>query len=208
MSNELNRSNKPSNPAPPLNALQKPAVKKQEPVVRRSVYDEIAERRKREKHKIGVSSHDSFQRDEQPERRYYLGDEIDEILDDIKQSKTEDKTLSEPPVIPESEPEKAELPEGDDDVKVYIPSSGEDIFSATQKLPVEEILDQNVEYTYPRDNPEEYNEDNMDVLPVPTPKKRVGVWVALISVLSGLCVIAAGAYGVVNGYFDGIISML
>ncbi len=203
MSNELNRSNKPSHPAPPLNALQKPAVKKQEPVVHRSVYDEIAERRKREKHKIGVSSHDSFQRDEQPERRFYLGDEIDEILDDVKQS----RAAEEPPQPLVVEPH-AEDSFNDDDVKVYVPSSGEDIFSATQKLPVEDILDKNVEYTYPRDNPEDFNEDNMDVLPVPTPKKRVGMWVALISVLSALCVIAAGAYGVVNGYFDGLISML
>ena len=196
MSNELNQIKKPANPAPPLNALQKPAVKKQEPPKHRSVYDEIAERRKREKHKIGVSSYDSR---EQEERKFHFGDEISEILDEVKQNKT-------------SEPAETTAPEApvpsDDDVKVYVPSGNSEIFSDTHKLPVDEILDKNVEYTYSRDDDENMDEENFDVPPIPDPPKRIGVWVAVISVLSVLCVIAAGAYGVVNGYFDSIIKML
>lgn len=214
MSNELNHTNKPSHPAPPLNALQKPSVKKRETVVRRSVYDEIAERRKYEKHKIGVSSYDSR---EQAERKFTFGDEISDIIDEVKQNKSvepPEKQPAEPPVeaapkVEEvvSEPEQSPVEQPDDDVKVYVPGDDE-IFSKTQKLPIDEILDKSVEYTYPRDKDNFEDEDNYDVPPIPAAKKRIGIWVALISVLSALCVIAAGAYGLVNGYFDGIIKML
>lgn len=174
--------NKPSNPAPPLNAKKNPEVKpevKKEPVVRRSVYDEIAERRRREKHKIGVSSHD------EPEETYRSIDEIGDIIDEVKRSKE------------------------DDDVKVYNPSHNHEEISSHSDKSEPEITEYPVDIYSDDDVGQAYDdEDNYDVPPIPEPKKRIGLWVAIISALSVLCLVAAGAYGVVNGYFDGIISML
>ena len=144
MGNNLSQ-NKPSNPAPPLNAKKSPKIKtdddKPKPV-RRSVYDEIAERRRLEKRGIGVTARES------------------------------------------APPDTLEQNGEDDDVKLYEPAHAQEHDSFD-------------------------DEDNYDVLPpLPKPKKSIGLWVALISALSVLCLIAAGAYGLVNGYFDGIIKML
>lgn len=173
--------NKPANPAPPLNALKNPEVappvKKEQPV-RRSVYDEIAERRRKEKHKIGVTSHDA------EEETYRSIDEIGDIIDEVKQNR------------------------GDDDVKVYTPHESIEIHSSS--VEEEPIPDYPEDIYSDDDEVEEFmdDEENYDVPPIPKQPKRIGLWVAIISALSVLCVIAAGAYGVVNGYFDGIISML
>ena len=181
MGNDLNR-NKPANPAPPLNALKNPEVKpeaKKEYPVRRSVYDEIAERRKREKHKIGVSSGSS---EAMEEIKFRFGDEVSEIIDEVKLNREED------------------------DVKVYNPEKHKakpapvEEKQELQEFPTDIYSDDGVEYVD--------DEDNYDVPPIPKAPRHIGKWVALISVLSVLCVIAAGAYGIVNGYFDGIISML
>ena len=177
---ETNRhQNKPSNPAPPLNAKktlgEKPRKKAEQPV-RRSVYDEIAERRKLEKQKIGVTSHQDGD-----EPKYLFGGEVKQIRED-------------------------------DDVKVYTPSDrryNEEIISHSDKA--ERGIAEYPTDIYSDDGRETEafdNEDNYDVPPIPKTPRRIGLWVALITALSVLCVIAAGAYGIVNGYFDGIISML
>lgn len=183
MGNELNK-NKPTHPAPPLNAKKNPEVKhevKKEQPVRRSVYDEIAERRRREKHRIGVSS------SEDREVKVRSIDEIGDIIEEIKQNRE------------------------DDDVKVYNPDKhhSENISSHSAKF-------QSAPPVFPEDIYSDDGEpdngfdddDNYDVPPIPRPQRRIGLWVAIISALSVLCVIAAGAYALVNGYFDGIISML
>lgn len=182
MGNDLSH-NKPANPAPPLNALKNPEVKpeaKNERPVRRSVYDEIAERRKREKHKIGVSSGSSEAMDE---IKFRFGDEISDIIDEVKLNREED------------------------DVKVYTPEKHK-----SHPAPLEEEKAEIQEFPTDiySDDGEEFvdDEDNYDVPPIPKAPRHIGKWVALISALSVLCVIAAGAYGIVNGYFDGIISML
>ena len=171
--------NKPSNPAPPLNAKkslgEKPRGKKEQPV-RRSVYDEIDEKRKLEKKKIGVTSHEN-----NDEPKYSFGGEVKQIRED-------------------------------DDVKVYTPSErhyNEEIISYSDKA--ERRIAEYPTDIYSDDGVETaafYDEDNYDVPPIPKAPKRIGLWVALITALSVLCVIAAGAYGIVNGFFDGIISML
>ena len=181
MGNELNY-NKPANPAPPLNALKNPEVKpeaKKERPIRRSVYDEIAERRKREKHKIGVSSGSS---DAAQEIKFRFGDEISEIIDEVKQGREEDD-------VKVYNPEKNKIPPVAYEEKQEIEQFPTDIYSDDG----EEIVD---------------DEDNYDVPPIPKAPRRIGMWVAVIIALSVLCIIAAGAYGIVNGYFDGIISLL
>ena len=182
MGNNLNH-NKPANPAPPLNAKKSPEVKHEadKAPVRRSVYDEIAERRKREKHKIGVTTHESV--DEKPRSI----DEIGDIIDELKQNRE------------------------DDDVKVYNPDKkhAENISSHSEPQSVE--ISEFTKDIYSDDDEREKtfdDEENYDVPPIPKAPRRIGLWVALISALSVLCVIAAGAYGLVNGYFDGLISML
>lgn len=183
MENNVNL-NKPSNPAPPLNAKKNPEVKheeKKEQPVRRSVYDEIAERRKREKHKIGVSSG----RDREEKVRSI--DEIGDIIDELKQNRE------------------------DDDVKVYTPDKHHSKDISSHSAAAEKPLPEFPTDIYSDDGERDSNfddEDNYDVPPMPKPKRRIGLWAAIISALSVLCVIAAGAYAVVNGYFDGIISML
>ena len=176
--------NKPANPAPPLNAKKSPEVKPQakpEPPVRRSVYDEIAERRKREKHKIGVTSHES------PEEKPRSIDEIGDIIDELKQNRN------------------------DDDVKVYTPDKHRNEEIRSHSVPESVEISEFPKDIYSDDGEPEGNfddEDNYDVPPIPKPPRRIGLWVALISALSVLCIIAAGAYGIVNGFFDGIIKML
>ena len=190
MGNELNH-NKPANPAPPLNARANPEVKpeaKKETPVRRSVYDEIAERRKREKHRIGVSSSDSRESEMSDEIRFRFGDEISDIIDEVKQNKEDDAS--------------------DDDVKVYNPEKHTvpEQFVANDN---EQIQEYPIDIYSDDDEPKILDdEDNYDVPPIPKAPRRIGMWVAVISALSVLCIIAAGAYGIVNGYFDGIISML
>ncbi|MBR2108528.1 MAG: hypothetical protein IJ932_01070 [Ruminococcus sp.] len=183
MGNELN-NNKPANPAPPLNALKNPEVKpeaKKERPVRRSVYDEIAERRKREKHKIGVSN-GSDSSDAAEQIKFRFGDEISDIIDEVKLNREED------------------------DVKVYHPEKHKthpvvtEAKQALEEFPTDIYSDDGEEFVD--------DEDNYDVPPIPKAPRHIGKWVALISALSVLCVIAAGAYGIVNGYFDGIISLL
>ena len=172
MGTDFKPKNKPANPAPPLNALKNPEVKEKEPVKYKSVYDEIAERRKREKHKIGVSSSEK-----KDEIRRYFGDEISDIIDEVKQNRE------------------------DDDVKVYNPDKSEkksnEIFSSSAQKSAEAYDENNV-----------YDEEENFDIPIPKPKKRMGLWIVIISTLSVLCIIAAGMYGMVNGYFDEIISML
>ena len=177
--------NKPANPAPPLNALKNPEVtpppKKEQPV-RRAVQDEIAERRKKEKHKIGVTSHDT------EEETYRSIDEIGDIIDELKQNREDDDVKV---YTPHENNESHELHSRSDYKEPAIPEYPEDIYSDDDE--VEDYAD---------------DEENYDVPPIPKQSRRIGLWVAIISALSVLCVIAAGAYGVVNGYFDGIISML
>ena len=183
MGNNLSQ-NKPANPAPPLNAKRKPGVKqgfKTEQPVRRSVYDEIAERRSREKHGIGVTSHES------DEEVYCPVDECSDIPENIKQNKE------------------------DDDVKVYNPDKRH--YPERQGRREQRGCDENGfsedicwDDREIRENFDD--EDNFDVPIVSDTSKRMGLWVSLIIGLSMLCIIAAGAYGIVNGYFDGIISML
>ena len=181
MENNLNH-NKPANPAPPLNAL-KTGVKKQEPVRHRSVYDEIAQRRKHEKHKIGISSTESRE-----DISFHFGDEVSDIIDEVKQNRE------------------------DDDVKVYTPDKhhlDKNIYSHKERQSVEFKEFPEDIYSDDGEETEFYDdEENYDVPPIPNPPGRIWPWVALISVLTVLCLIAAGAYGVVNGYFDGIITML
>lgn len=184
MGNELNR-NKPANPAPPLNALKNPEVKpevKKERPVRRSVYDEIAERRKREKHKIGVSA-GTGSSDAAEEIKFRFGDEISDIIDEVKLNREED------------------------DVKVYHPEKQHTAPAVEENIEIQEFPTDI--YSDDGEEVETYDdEDNYDVPPIPKAPRRIGMWVAIISALSVLCVLAAGAYGIVNGYLDGIISLL
>ncbi|MBR1751523.1 MAG: hypothetical protein IJ740_11715 [Ruminococcus sp.] len=198
MDNKVNH-NKPANPAPPLNALKNPEVKKAEPVRYRSVYDEIAERRKREKHKIGISSSE-----EREVTSFHFGDEITEIIDEVKQNREAEKPSREEKI--DLVVQKIE----DADVKVYNPDKQHIESNIYSKSESQDEIPQFPEEIYSDDGEETVydDEENFDVPPIPEPPKRVGLWVALIVTLSLLCVVAAGAYGVVNGYFDGIISML
>ena len=117
-------------PAPPLNAqaVRKPAAET------RSVYDEIAERRRSERHKIGVTSPD----------------------------------------------------EHDGDVKVYTRDKAEKPKPKYQPVPEDENFD----------------------IPIPPKRKKLGIWAAVIVVLSAMCVFAGITYCAVNGVFDGLIKML
>ena len=192
MGNELNR-NKPANPAPPLNALKNPEVNpevKKERPIRRSVYDEIAERRRREKHKIGVSSGSRSEPVE--EIKFRFGDEISDIIDEVKHNREEDD-------VKVYHPEKHNAPAPP--AIVENDAVREDVNEGIEEFPTDIYSDDGEE-------PEIVDEENYDVPPIPKAPRRIGMWVAIISALSVLCVIAAGAYGIVNGYFDGIISML
>ena len=149
MGEHFKNKNKPAIPAPPLNALKKPEVKKPERddrperwKPRASVYEEIAERRKSENHSIGVT----------------------------------------PPELRDQE----EV----DDVKVYTPSKKK------PKIKAVRILDEEEETEKPKKGK------------TISPRKRAAMWIAIISVLSVMCVAAGVAYCAVNGYFDGLIGML
>ena len=131
MADNLQNNKKPLRPAPPLNAQ---SVGKASGSNGKSVYDEIAERRISERHKIGVTAPD----------------------------------------------------DRDGDVKVYTRNKAE-----KQKPEYEPISD----------------EENFDI-PIPPKRKKLGIWAAVIIVLSAMCVFAGITYCAVNGAFDGLIKML
>lgn len=154
MAEQFNSKNKPAVPAPPLNAVSAPKTVKPENSdiperwkPRASVYEEIAERRKSERHSIGVTP---------PELR----DETQEA----------------------------------EDIKVYTPSN-------KKKSKAVRITDEELP-------PELIADENLDVPPIPKAKKKIGAWIAVIIALSILSAGAVIAYLLVNGYFDGLISML
>ena len=169
MESDFNRA-KHVNPAPPLNARKAPAAEKEEPKHYGSVYDEIAERKKREKQQkeddVNLHFGKKALKEEQP----------NSTDDDVKVYR----------------PDKSDKPDKDD-TKVY---NAKEKSGGYTDIYIDE------------ERKEENEEENLDVLPLPEPKKKIGLWAVLIAALSVLCLIAAGAYGIVNGYVDGIISML
>lgn len=171
--------NKPLKPAPPLNALKNPEVRREEPKEHRSVYDEIAERRKREKHKIGVTP---------PERRdeaeTVSKDELEEVLEERREKREEDVKV----YVPDKKPrKKLKAVKIDDDY-----SQENENPSETETIP--EV--------------EEANLDVLAVLQKPRKTKNLSLWIAIIASLSALCVLVLIMYGYINGWFSGMIGLL